>query len=156
MQCSFGPYIIFLGMRIFFTTVMYISFHITIFIWTEVHQRCMKYQALKISACIRKYINKICTSFTDVFLEFHSVNSSPSPAMVKSWLQCLTTIQTCPSRHLLRVVSQHKYSPCPFLQYTQTKMTRISEHHSEHSVRALCIRSWELATPWMGSMSLLQ
>ena len=75
------------------------------------------------------------------FLRVPVTNCSPIPAMVISWLQCLTTIQTCPSGHLLRVVSQHKYSPCSFLQYTQTKMTRISEHHSEHSILALCIRS---------------
>jgi len=74
---------------------MYISVYISIFIQIEVHQRCMNYCAMKISACVRKFINKICTSFTDVFLEFQLSNCSPIPAVVISWLKCLITIQTC-------------------------------------------------------------
>jgi len=139
MRCSFSPHIIFEWE--IFNSVMYISVYISIFIWIEVHQSCMNYHAMNISACIRKFVNKICTIFTDVFLEFQLSNCCPIPAVVISWLKCLITIQTCPSGHLLRAGSQHKYSPCPFLQNTPTKMTRISEHHSEHSVLALCIRS---------------
>ena len=74
---------------------MYISVYISIFIWIEVHQSCMNHRAMKISACIRKFINKICTSFTDVFLELQLSNCSPIPAVVISWLKCLITIQTC-------------------------------------------------------------